>query len=304
MKTLKFKQTILLTSTLSFASCLMALSEAKALNLKVTEIMYDQYSEYQSDYTWFELWNNSSTDLDLSKFIYATDFWRSTPACFDPFDPDCVSEDELEKMLASSIAVKKPIIPAQSVAVIYGSVVRDARNDWGNLALQPFTQMWNPDQTKDINFIPMFLPDCPVQHRPWCSLEFGPRQTTFGLWDPNSWAEYGKDFSKALVSARFENKNLIENSLFPASNNSSSIYLTDLSADPNDGSNWALSTVGVDGAYAIEANTLRGRNEPGVDVGSPGYVPNDPENVPEPLTILGSITALGFGTLFKNKKKK
>lgn len=58
---------------------------------------------------------------------------------------------------------------------------------------------------------------------------------------------------------------------WPASTNGFSIYLTDLSADPNDGSNWALSAAGVNGAYAASS--------PLGDVGSPGVV------IPEPATL-------------------
>lgn len=189
---------------------------------------------------------------------------------------------------------------------MYGSVVRDARNDWGIRTLRPFTEMWDPDGTRDINFITTYA-DCPVIHSPWCgiAISFSPT-VRFGFWELEERdAADNKDFSKAVFEFTYEDPSrLPSGSTFPEPNNSSSIYLTDLSADPNDGRNWALSTVGVDGAYAIEANTLKGGIEPGVDVGSPGFVPTDPENVPEPLTILGSITALGFGGFFKRKFSK
>lgn len=62
---------------------------------------------------------------------------------------------------------------------------------------------------------------------------------------------------------------------WPGSNDSASIYLKDVSLDPTDGSNWALSVAGVDGAY-------QGSSPRASDVGSPGVVPNP---IPEPLSL-------------------
>jgi hypothetical protein len=67
---------------------------------------------------------------------------------------------------------------------------------------------------------------------------------------------------------------------WPPSTNGFSIYLTDLSADTSVGSNWALSAVGVDGAYAASPPFDVG------DVGSPGVV------VPEPTTL--ALVGLGL----------
>lgn len=100
MKTIKFKQTILLTSALTLAPCFIALSEAKALNLKVTEIMYDQYSEYQTDYNWIEFQYLGDTEIDLSNYLFATSRIGRTSStrCFNPFDLNCVSQEDLQRM--------------------------------------------------------------------------------------------------------------------------------------------------------------------------------------------------------------
>ena len=177
MKNLKFKHTILLSSTLSLASCFMALSKANALSLKVTEIMYDQYSEYQTDYNWIEFQYLGDTQIDLSNYLFSISKAgrrEFETRCFNPFDSNCVSQEGLEKMQQSNIPLTSTIILPGDVFVMYGSVVRDARNDWGNSGLRPFTQMWDPDGTRDINFITTYWPDCPVGHRPWCGIGITP----------------------------------------------------------------------------------------------------------------------------------
>jgi hypothetical protein len=69
---------------------------------------------------------------------------------------------------------------------------------------------------------------------------------------------------------------------WPAPNDSASIYLTDVTADPTDGNNWALSVVGTDGAY-------QGSSPRALDVGSPGVIPTV---IPEPATL--ALACLGL----------
>jgi len=71
---------------------------------------------------------------------------------------------------------------------------------------------------------------------------------------------------------------------WPTSTNGRSIYLADMSLDNNVGANWALSTNGIDGAYAPQ--TAVAPYAVG-DVGSPGYVP-------EPTAFLCLIGLAGL----------
>jgi MYXO-CTERM domain-containing protein len=73
---------------------------------------------------------------------------------------------------------------------------------------------------------------------------------------------------------------------FVSSNDAASIYLTDISADESLGSNWALSQVGVDGAY-------QGAAPRSSDIGSPGIIP-------EP----GAATALLAGGLLLWRRRR
>ena len=77
---------------------------------------------------------------------------------------------------------------------------------------------------------------------------------------------------------------------FPDSNDSASIYLENVALDNADGGNWALSVVGVDGAYQASAPRAS-------DVGSPGFVV-----VPEPATA-GVMGAAAAGLLLRRRRK-
>ena len=61
-----------------------------------------------------------------------------------------------------------------------------------------------------------------------------------------------------------------DGSPWPSDNNSSSIYLTDLSADASNGAYWALSSVGTSTPTfeGYQSEALGGNS--GSDVGSPG----------------------------------
>ena len=64
--------------------------------------------------------------------------------------------------------------------------------------------------------------------------------------------------------------NYDDSSPFPADNGAASIFLTDLSADANDGTNWALSSIGTaTPANTGEQSVAAGGNS-GADIGSPG----------------------------------
>ncbi|MGP1374861.1 MAG: lamin tail domain-containing protein [Almyronema sp.] len=249
-------------------------SHAQAASLIPTEIMYDPNSDWNGDYNWIELYNPNEYDVDLSNYVFANQsgFIREG-AGFIP---------------------KGSLIGARSTAILYGSVVRDPENDWGDKSLQPLPSLWDADKTRNINFIPVFFPGCGLGHSPYCEFYFRGQKMRFGLWSVASWDET-LDFTKAYLDFSFERATATVDSSFPSPNDSSSIYLKDLALDPTDGSNWSLSVPGVDGAYAVASNKVGPIGEhPGPyganDVGSPGYVPQV-NRVPEPSGLLGAVAS-------------
>lgn len=74
----------------------------------------------------------------------------------------------------------------------------------------------------------------------WSKIELNNSGDTISLW--SKWEHYvgdHEDHNNAFVTQSYT-----DSSPFPNSNNSASIALSSLSADPSDGGNWALSTVG------------------------------------------------------------
>ena len=117
----------------------------------------------------------------------------------------------------------------------------------------------------------------------WGANGFNNSTDTVALW--SSFADYSTDI--ATGSIVFDNAvdfvTYDDSAPWPVDNNDSSIYLTDLSADNNVGSNWALSEVGTATPTGVGrdsvADAASGNDG---DVGSPG---GDPEVVIEPIEI-------------------
>ncbi|MEM9773871.1 MAG: ExeM/NucH family extracellular endonuclease, partial [Chloroflexota bacterium] len=92
---------------------------------------------------------------------------------------------------------------------------------------------------------------------------------TIGIW--SSFADYSGDNQTQLNV--LEQVVYTDDAPFPDSNNSASIYLTDLSADSSDGNNWMLSTdAGVTPVFTGYTSANAGGNA-GTEVGSPGTPP-------------------------------
>jgi uncharacterized protein len=102
---------------------------------------------------------------------------------------------------------------------------------------------------------------------------------TIGLW--RSFASYSGDHAthaNALISVSFGN-----GGEWPRSNNSASIYLTDLSAGPSLGSNWALSVVDGQSPAGVAYRSAEAGGNSGNDVGSPDAArPTLPPGTPTP----------------------
>jgi hypothetical protein len=106
---------------------------------------------------------------------------------------------------------------------------------------------------------------------------------TVGLW--RSFESYSGDHTShanALFSVSFGN-----GGEWPRSNNSASIYLTDLSADPNLGGNWALSVVDGESPAGVAYRSAADGGNSGNDVGSP----DADRPTPPPVTPTPSPTA-------------
>ncbi|MEZ6035747.1 MAG: LamG-like jellyroll fold domain-containing protein [Planctomycetaceae bacterium] len=131
-------------------------------------------------------------------------------------------------------------IPADSYAVLYDSSIT-------SLA---FEQAWR----LGINLIP--VTSWPALNNPGDDI---------GLW--SSFASYNaRDFQTTVDELVFEdNSNGWPNS----GGNGASIYLTDVHANNNDGSNWAVSLNGTVGAYS----STNAAGNTGTDIGSPGFGP-------------------------------
>ena len=79
---------------------------------------------------------------------------------------------------------------------------------------------------------------------------------------------------------------------WPVDDGFGSITLNGLGDDPTDGANWSLSSVGdAAGSFNSSVTSLLSVNNPGLDVGSPGFVPQGV--IPEPTTA----ALLGLGGL-------
>jgi hypothetical protein len=254
--------------------------------LLVTEIMYNPASEPGGDYGWFEVLNTSDTAIDLSGYVFGNQSWRYGISGAGHV-PDGFS------------------IEGNSTGIIFGSVTLGP--EVTPLAFPAQTDVWDPDSVRDINYIPLIFPDCKLgSHAPYCEmyLSRGTQTQRFGLWSPDNWDDSWDyrdfDFSTATIDVTYQ----IGKAGFPSSNDSASIYLVDPNGDPADGSNWALSQSGVDGAYTVQSPAYIGVS-PGYDVGSPGYVhfatSSDTPSVPEPLSILGSLAAVAMGFSLRNQ---
>ncbi|MEL6998773.1 MAG: choice-of-anchor I family protein, partial [Pseudomonadota bacterium] len=134
----------------------------------------------------------------------------------------------------------------------------------------------------------------------WAANGFNNGGDTVALW--SSFADYSTDISTGSIV--FDNTvDLViydDAAPFPVDDNDASIYLTDLTADNNDGANWALSEVGVatpTGTGRDSVPDAASGNDG--DVGSPGGDPEiviPPFEIPDPIlveTVAGTISLAG-----------
>lgn len=117
--------------------------------------------------------------------------------------------------------------------------------------------------------------------------------SSFSLFETDAFAQLDGDlrFQNAITFINYADAS------FPRGNDASSIYLTDLNADAQDGVNWALSQDGVDGARF-------GNSPRSGDIGSPGILPT-PANpgcsladIAEPYGILNFFDVAAYIALY------
>ncbi|MBP0015242.1 MAG: lamin tail domain-containing protein [Roseofilum sp. SBFL] len=100
----------------------------------------------------------------------------------------------------------------------------------------------------------------------WGAMGLNNAGDTVSLWD--SFASYSGDHAthaNAIETVAYD-----DTAPWPVDNNSASIYLTDLTADNTDGSNWALSTTGGSTPLGTGYLSANAGGNSGSDIGSPG----------------------------------
>ena len=115
----------------------------------------------------------------------------------------------------------------------------------------------------------------------WNAMSLNNGGDTVSLWENSTDHAFDHDtHANALVTVAYD-----DSGSWPSDNNAGSIFLTDLAADANNGSNWALSTVGAStpaGGKAYQSAAAGGNS--GNDIASPGGTLPEPPT-PTALTI-------------------
>ncbi len=188
-----------------------------------------------TDFEWVEVYNNTGAAIDFD----------STPRVFDDFVGTLAEPNVASGSLA-----------AGDVGILYNAEMLTAEN---------MATMWGADK----NYIPV---------APWPALN-NAGGDTIAIWDNID--DYGNETidgddhrAHALASAAVV-YNTVAGEGWPTVKNGSSIYLNNLSADPNQASSWTRvgttdDTLETYNAAPFEEMTI---DHPGGDIGSPGYAP-------------------------------
>ena len=162
----------------------------------------------------------------------------------DPADLTGFVLDDNNSVAHSSANITGGTVPADGTALLYNA---------DDLSAADVEAAWGPG----LNLVPV---------ADWSNGALNNSGDQVALWA--TFSDYDGDNeaqSNAVVSVSFD-----DSGAWPSDNNSASIYLTDLTADPADGANWALSTAGAPSpAFDAYQSQAAGGNSGG-DVGSPG----------------------------------
>lgn len=213
---------------------------AAASGLLITEIMFNPASPAatvgwsEADFEWVEVVNNTGSAIDFA----------TTPHVFDDF----VGDLDGANILSGTIA-------AGQVGVLYNG---DA------ISAADMETMWG----SGTNYIPV---------ADWPSLNNS--GDTIAIWDSSidyhaEQIDGDNHRGTALATAAVTYSTLASEG-WPTSNNQSSIYRNILSGDPNNGENWTRSGSNDDLMGSRQAVEILQTvvDNPGGDVGSPGFVP-------------------------------
>ncbi|MFK7802114.1 MAG: ExeM/NucH family extracellular endonuclease [Anaerolineae bacterium] len=153
--------------------------------------------------------------------------------------------DDFNGVAHSSANIGSFILNEGSAAVLYNAddvTAADFMAAWGNVTLIPVSN--------------------------WGAMALNNGGDTIGIW--SDFASYSGDNvtqANAIEQVVYDDSNG-----WPDNNNGSSVYLTNLTADNNDGNNWALSADGASTPLNTAYTSMAAGGNDGADVGSPGVM--------------------------------
>jgi hypothetical protein len=209
--------------------------------LLITEIMFAPASPLttvgfaETDFEWVEIFNNTGASIDFSN---------------DPHVFDDVAGNNL-----TATNINEGTLAAGEVGILYSSL---------RLTEEDMRAMWGAD----LNYIPVSQ---------WPSLNNDNGGDTIAIWE--SYSDYntepvvdtGRTHENAIAAVSYD---VLAGQDWPTVNNQSSIYLNNMSGDPNVGANWRRAGASGDTlshtASPIFDTTI---DHIGGDIGSPGLAP-------------------------------
>jgi hypothetical protein len=212
----------------------------------------------EDDFEWLEVLNNTGSSIDFSV----------TPYIFD---------DKVGKLDGENIT--SGILAAGQKGILFNSE---------KISITDMETMWGTEiNNEDINYIA-------VSEWPQLNNSGG---DTIAIWD--SFSDYdnelvGEEIDRTTANAVTSlTYNIVAGEGWPTTNNRSSIYLTDLTLDPNVGESWARSAEDdAIGSRAPAGLFQTAVDHEGGDVGSPGFAPPiDAQNLPGDYNQNGVVDA-------------
>jgi hypothetical protein len=216
-------------------------SGTPASGLLITEIMFAPASPLttvgfaETDFEWLEIYNNTGAPIDFSN------------------DPHIFDDNAGNNLTAANM--NDGALASGEVGILFNSL---------RMTAEDMRAMWG----EGLNYIPVSQ---------WPSLNNSSPGDTIAIWE--SYSDYntepvidsGRTHENAIAAVSY---NVLAGQGWPTVNNQSSIYLNNLSGDPNVGTNWrragsAGDTLSHQASPIFDATI----DHEGGDVGSPGFAP-------------------------------